>query len=260
MLGFAGALDELLLAAARRTIPPLARGGGAARARARCGGPARRCSRSWRPACRSGPRIWEREAAAGCAGLLALRDELAAGFPGVLLTIDLAEFARSNLDPRLAGGEAGPPYYDGLVFRAYAGACARCRWAAAGATTACSARLGAEVPAVGFSLEPGAAAGVGGRHVIRLALPKGRNLEPALAAFRAAGICLDGLDGAGRSLRTRLPEDGIEVLSLKDWDLPLYVEHGVADCGIVGSDVLGEVDGDLLVPVRLLAGALAAVA
>lgn len=89
--------------------------------------------------------------------------------------------------------------------------------------------------------------------MIRLALPKGRNLEVTLAAFRAAGL-LQGWDGAGRSLITQLPEDGIEVLSLKDWDLPLYVEHGVADCGIVGSDVLSEVDGDLLVPLRLKAG------
>lgn len=90
--------------------------------------------------------------------------------------------------------------------------------------------------------------------MIRLALPKGRNLDTALAAFRAAGIGLSGLDSAGRSLRTTLPEEGIEVLSLKDWDLPLYVSHGVADCGIVGSDVLEELDGDLLVPVRLRQG------
>jgi ATP phosphoribosyltransferase len=89
--------------------------------------------------------------------------------------------------------------------------------------------------------------------MIRLALPKGRNLEVARAAFRAAGL-LQSWDGSGRSLITQLPEDGIEVLSLKDWDLPLYVEHGVADCGVVGSDVLSEVDGDLLVPLRLLAG------
>jgi ATP phosphoribosyltransferase len=90
--------------------------------------------------------------------------------------------------------------------------------------------------------------------VIRLALPKGRNQETALAALRAAGLGLAGLDGAGRSLRTALPDDGVEVLALKDWDLPLYVEHGIADCGIVGSDVLDEVGRDLLVPARLAAG------
>jgi ATP phosphoribosyltransferase len=90
--------------------------------------------------------------------------------------------------------------------------------------------------------------------VIRFALPKGRNLETALAAFRAAGIPLNGFDAAGRSLRLRIPDTGVEVLSLKDWDLPLYVGHGVADCGIVGSDVLEEVDGDLLVPVRFRDG------
>ncbi len=90
--------------------------------------------------------------------------------------------------------------------------------------------------------------------MIRFALPKGRNLDATLAAFRSAGINLNGLDAGGRSLRLHLPEEGIEVLSLKDWDLPLYVGHGVADCGVVGSDVLEEVDGDLLVPVRLLQG------
>lgn len=90
--------------------------------------------------------------------------------------------------------------------------------------------------------------------MIRFALPKGRNLETALAAFRAADIPLNGFDSAGRSLRVRIPETGIEILSLKDWDLPLYVGHGIADCGIVGSDVLEEIDGDLLVPVRFLGG------
>ncbi|HVT15546.1 MAG TPA: ATP phosphoribosyltransferase [Thermoanaerobaculia bacterium] len=93
--------------------------------------------------------------------------------------------------------------------------------------------------------------------MIRLALPKGRNLEPAVAALRAAGLGLPGLDDAGaarRSLRTAFPADELEILSLKDWDLPLYVEHGVADLGVVGSDILGELDGDLLVPARLLRG------
>ena len=41
---------------------------------------------------------------------------------------------------------------------------------------------------------------------------------------------------------------------LKDWDLPLYVEQGIADAGVVGSDVIEEVDGDLLSPLSLLEG------
>ncbi len=90
--------------------------------------------------------------------------------------------------------------------------------------------------------------------MIRLALPKGRNLKVALDAFRAAGVALDGLELKDRRLKIEFPEDGLEVLLLKDWDLPLYVEYGIADCGVVGSDVLEEVDGDLLVPTRFSEG------
>lgn len=90
--------------------------------------------------------------------------------------------------------------------------------------------------------------------MIRLALPKGRNLKIALDAFRAAGIGLEGLQLKDRRLRIRFPEDNLEVLLLKDWDLPLYVEYGIADCGVVGSDVLEEVDGDLLIPARFSSG------
>jgi len=96
--------------------------------------------------------------------------------------------------------------------------------------------------------------------MIRLALPKGRNVTAALAAFRAAGLSLAGLDDNGRRLWLELPGEEalggetLEVLLLKDWDLPLYVEYGVADLGVVGSDVLGEVGGDLLVPLSLTEG------
>lgn len=90
--------------------------------------------------------------------------------------------------------------------------------------------------------------------MIRLALGKGRNLGPALEAFRAAGVDLPGVTPDARKLWIRIPESGFEVLLLKDWDLPLYVEYGIADLGIVGSDVLGELGSDLLVPVRFNEG------
>ena len=90
--------------------------------------------------------------------------------------------------------------------------------------------------------------------MIRLALPKGRSLEVARAALARAGYDLGRLDLDGRSLRHRLPEAGLELLLLKDRDLPLYVERGIADCGVVGRDVLDEMDGDLLVPLELAGG------
>lgn len=104
---------------------------------------------------------------------------------------------------------------------------------------------------------------------VRLALGKGRNLPCALAAFRAAGLGLDGVDDPARRLLLEVdgpglpawsdaesdaPPERLEVLLLKDADVPLYVAHGVADLGVVGSDVLGESDGDLLVPARLREG------
>lgn len=94
--------------------------------------------------------------------------------------------------------------------------------------------------------------------MIRLALPKGRNLETALLAFAAGGLDLSALDSdaarGSRRLWHSFPEVGCDVLLLKDRDLPLYVGRGVADCGVVGRDVLDEVDGDLLVPLELAGG------
>ena len=90
--------------------------------------------------------------------------------------------------------------------------------------------------------------------MIRMALPKGRNLIAAKAAFRQAGLGLEVLDSDERKLLLEAPEDGLELLLLKDWDVPRYVEYGIADCGVVGSDVLEELDGDLLVPVRFTDG------
>jgi len=38
---------------------------------------------------------------------------------------------------------------------------------------------------------------------------------------------------------------------VKPADVPVYVEHGIADCGIVGRDVLLESEADLLLPLDL---------
>ncbi|HEX3128601.1 MAG TPA: ATP phosphoribosyltransferase regulatory subunit [Thermoanaerobaculia bacterium] len=82
-------------------------------------------------------------AAARLRGLLALRDELAPAVPQVRFSVDLAEFA--------AAGQGDRSYYDGLVFRAYAGPSAL-PVGGGGRYDRMFRALGAEVPAVGFSV------------------------------------------------------------------------------------------------------------
>lgn len=159
VLGFAGALDGLLLAAA-----PADPAGLAAAVARRERAAVRAAPRALLEVVEDGlprdPAALGETAAPRLAELLALRDELAAGHPGIQLTVDLAEFARQTLDPRLAptGGAAHPalvegerPYYDGLVFRAHAGP-AGLAVGGGGRYDQLFHLLGAEVPAVGFSL------------------------------------------------------------------------------------------------------------
>jgi len=69
----------------------------------------------------------------------------------VRLVIDLAEFARHGRDPRLTPGAGDRSYYDGVVFRAFAGQSAL-PVGGGGRYDSLFRRLGAELPAVGFSL------------------------------------------------------------------------------------------------------------
>ena len=150
VLGFAGALDRLLLDG--RGGDPLRLAAAVAR---RERGEVRRAGTTLLDVVENGvPGRAEElglEAAARLIELYALRDELAAAFPGVLLSIDLAEFARNSLDPRLLAGEGERPYYDGLVFHAYAGSAA-IPVGGGGRYDRLFRALGAEVPAVGFSV------------------------------------------------------------------------------------------------------------
>ena len=150
VLGFAGALDRLLLAA---DVPDPIRLAAAVARRER--GEVRRACASLLSVVENGlpdrPEDLGPEAADRLRGLIALRDELVAAFPSVLLTIDLAEFARNSLDPRLSVAEGERPYYDGLVFHAYGGPAAL-PVGGGGRYDRLFRALGAEVPAVGFSL------------------------------------------------------------------------------------------------------------
>lgn len=82
---------------------------------------------------------------------------------------------------------------------------------------------------------------------LTIALSKGRLLEGAAALFAKAGLPFPPQD----TRRLIVVEDGLRFLFVKDMDVPVYVEYGVADAGICGSDVLLEADSDVLVPLDL---------
>lgn len=158
VLGFAGALDRLLLAS------PDPAGLAAAVAR-RERGAVRRLGgspvllevvKNGLPAGAAGRAALGEAAAARLERLLELKGDLGRDFPRIHATLDLAEFALHTLDPRLepAGpAEASGPraYYDGLVFRAFARGSAL-PLGGGGRYDRLFSRLGAQVAAVGFSI------------------------------------------------------------------------------------------------------------
>lgn len=89
---------------------------------------------------------------------------------------------------------------------------------------------------------------------LRVALPKGRLLEPALALFRAAGAePADSPDS--RRLLVPSRDGSLAFLFVKPADVPVYVESGAADLGVAGTDVLRESQADVLEPLALPFGA-----
>jgi ATP phosphoribosyltransferase len=85
---------------------------------------------------------------------------------------------------------------------------------------------------------------------MRIAIPKGRLLEPSLATFAAAGYEVP----AETDLRTRklvFTRGGIEWIFVKDCDVPVYVDHGAADAGVAGLDQIVEHDCGAIQAVEL---------
>ena len=73
-----------------------------------------------------------------------------------------------------------------------------------------------------------------------LALSKGRIFEDTLPLLAAAGI--EVLENPETSRKLILPtnDPGVRVLIVRASDVPTYVQHGAADFGVAGKDVLLE--------------------
>ncbi len=84
---------------------------------------------------------------------------------------------------------------------------------------------------------------------LTIAIPGGeRSRNFPLERLRAAGLDIPDLSGS-RSLKHEL--EGVTLLEVKDADVPVYVDLGVADCGIVGKDWILESERDVYEPLDL---------
>lgn len=81
--------------------------------------------------------------------------------------------------------------------------------------------------------------------MINVALPKGRLGDSAYALFEAAGYPCPSMNEGGRKLIFENEAAGVRFFSVKPSDVAIYVEHGAADVGVAGLDILLESEPDV---------------
>lgn len=87
---------------------------------------------------------------------------------------------------------------------------------------------------------------------ITLALSKGRIFEETLPLLAAAGITPNESPESSRKLIIGTNRPEVRLIIVRATDVPTYVQHGAADLGIAGKDVLIEHGGEgLYQPVDL---------
>jgi len=75
---------------------------------------------------------------------------------------------------------------------------------------------------------------------IRIALSKGRILEETLPLLKSAGIELLEEPSKSRKLIFPTTDPNVDIVIIRATDVPTFVEHGAADIGVAGKDVLME--------------------
>lgn len=77
--------------------------------------------------------------------------------------------------------------------------------------------------------------------MLTVALPKGALLKDSIALFQQVGLDFSVLlDKANRQLEIWDPTHSARALLVRNSDVPVYVEYGQAQLGVVGYDVLRE--------------------
>lgn len=82
--------------------------------------------------------------------------------------------------------------------------------------------------------------------MLTIALPKGALLKDSIRLFQAIGLDFSGfLDSSNRQLQIPDTTGQAQALLVRAQDVPVYVEYGQAQLGIVGYDVLQEKQPDV---------------
>ena len=149
------------------------------------------------------------------------------------------------------GGEM--EYYNGLVFNGYLQGLPRAV-VRGGRYDLLARRFTPGAGAIGFAvyldeLERLQAARsvpqTGKKTMLNVALPKGRLGDKVYGLLAGAGYgCAENYNET-RKLVVENPEAGIRYFLVKPSDVAIYVEHGAADIGIVGKDILAESGADV---------------
>jgi ATP phosphoribosyltransferase len=79
---------------------------------------------------------------------------------------------------------------------------------------------------------------------VAIALSKGRTLEEALPLLARAGVTPTEDPETSRKLIVPTSRDDVSLVILRAQDVPTYVQHGAADLGVAGKDVLLEHGGE----------------
>src|SRR5881296_3264874 len=81
-------------------------------------------------------------------------------------------------------------------------------------------------------------------HALTFALSKGRIFDETLPLLAAAGIRVGDDPETSRKLILATNRPDVRVIIVRASDVPTYVQHGAADFGVAGRDVLLEHGGD----------------
>lgn len=145
-------------------------------------------------------------------------------------------------------------YYNGLVFTGYVGGVPRAVLKG-GRYDYLMQRFTAGANAIGFAIyldelerltaQTGETSSAPEKIWLNIALPKGRLGDKAYKLLAEAGYRANEDYNDTRKLVVENPEAGVRYFLVKPSDVAIYVEHGAADIGIVGKDILAESDADV---------------